>query len=144
MEFDELIEGFAGRLGLTGRHFDPDGFARFTAGELVLAMTEVPETKSLLLFVELGPAKKSAYERLLEEMFMGRRTDGAVFSVNNGRLYLHRLERLDDLDVDRLLVMADRLLGLARAEKIELDRTIEEETPTQKETDHGSDLLIRI
>ena len=144
MEFNELIEGFAERLGLTGLRVDADGFARFTAGELVLAMTEVPETRSALLFVELGSAKKSAYERLLGEMFMGRRTDGAVFSVNDGRLYLHRLEKLDDLDVGRLLVAADRLLGLAKAEKVELDQIFEEETTMRKEPGHGTDLFVRV
>lgn len=144
MEFQELINGFAGRLGLTGRLVDVDGFARFTAGELVLAMTEVPETKSALLFIELGPAKKAAYERLLSEMFMGRQTEGAVFSVNDGKLYLHRLEKLDDLDVDRLLVVVDRLLGRAQAEKVELDQLPEEETTTRKEEAHGPDHIICI
>lgn len=144
MEFDELIKGFAERLELTGQLVDADGFARFTAGELVLAMTEVPETRSALLFVELGPAKKSAYERLLGAMFMGRQTEGAVFSVNDGKIYLHRLEKLDDLDVDRLLVVADHILGLAKAEKNELDLIFEEETTTRKEDDYGSDLFVRI
>lgn len=113
MEYRALIQRFAERLGLKDDIIDPDGFARVTAGELTLAMAEVEGARQLVLFIDLGPAKREVYESLLEKMFMGCGTKGSVYSINEGRLYLHRFERLDELDAEKLIDVANALLDLS-------------------------------
>ena len=116
MEYRKLVGDFAAGLGVTDLSFDEDGVARLSADDMVVSFMEVPERRALLIWSEVAtpPPENLArlYRVLLDAMFMGRATQGATFSCENDRIYLHRMDALVDLDPASLSTIVEQFLNL--------------------------------
>lgn len=118
MEFVELIKGFAGQVGLSDHIPTKDGSCRFDIDGMAVNFVEVPETRQLLTWAEVGEPPLEGRERLyavlMEAMFMGRSTGGATFALNpeSGSIQLFRLDPLKLLDQDAFLTMLEKFVNV--------------------------------
>ena len=135
MEFRKLVGDFAAGLGVMDISFDEDGIARLTADDMVVAFMEVPERRSLLIWSEVAtpPPEKLAqlYKLLLEAMFMGRATQGATFSCENDKIYLHRMDALVDLEPESLSKIVEEFLNLVEKWRDVINTFRADETGTE-------------
>ncbi len=116
MEYKTLMTEFAAKIGLIGSVFDEDEVVRIQADDMIISFMEIPERASLLLWAKVAtppPEKLEAlYKLLLEASFMGRATQGAAFSLENGAIYLHRVDALINLDIESLSKIVEDFLNL--------------------------------
>ena len=116
MEYKVLLQEFASGLGVADLAFDDEGVVRLAADDLVLSFMEIPERQSLLMWAEVAtPPPENLtqlYRLLLEAMVMGRATQGASFSCEGEKIYLHRADELPNLDPARLAKIVEDFLNL--------------------------------
>lgn len=147
MEYTELMNEFAGRVGLTDPSPIEDGTCRFDIDGMVVNFVEVSEARQLATWAEVGEPPSEGRERfyagLMEAMFMGRATGGSTFALNpeSGRIQLFRLDPLPLLDLEAFMAMLEKfvnvleqwrkLLGefsVAASEIVETEEASEEES----------------
>lgn len=117
MEFKELMATFGKRCGLDDLAVDENGVVTMQADDIVLSFAEVSATRQLLMQAEVAdkPATDGAplYERLLAAQYMGGVLGGACFSLSpQGKIALHRMDALLDLDAERLAGVVEAFLNL--------------------------------
>lgn len=116
MEFRSLITQFAASLGIHDLTFDEGGVTRLSTDEVTIAFMEAHERHSLLMWSKVATPSlenhEELYKVLLESSFMGRGTQGATFSLNDGDIYLHRLDPFVALDVATLTTIVEDFLNL--------------------------------
>ena len=120
MSFEELMKGFAGRIGAEELEADADGVRRVAVDDLVLYFREVPESDEVLTWTgvcEPPPgAGEQLYRILLEAQFMGQATQGCVLSLEaeSGLVHLHRLDPMKLQDVDRFFASTEKFVDTAQ------------------------------
>lgn len=118
MEFSELMRGFAGQVGLSDLPMAKDGSCRFDIDGMSVSFVEVPETRQLLTWAEVGEPPPEGRERLyavlMEAMFMGQATGGSTFALNpeSRSIQLFRLDPLTLLDQDAFLAMLEKFVNV--------------------------------
>ena len=106
MEVSEILSAFAADIGLDGLEPDADGVFHLGVDDMSIEFAELKETRQLVTFAEVGepPAgcRDRLYRVLMEAMFMGRATNGAMFSVPVGgeTICLQRVDELATLELD--------------------------------------------
>ena len=104
MELKEIMAAFAAEIGLTDLAPDEDGAYHLGIDDMTVSFAE--DGGRLLTWAVLGdppPEGKDLLNNvLLEAMFMGRATGGAVFSIEHesGRVFLHRHDSLAGMELD--------------------------------------------
>ena len=118
MEFTELMNEFAGQVGLTDPSPIEDGTCRFDIDGMAVNFVEVSETRQLATWAEVGEqpseGRERLYAELMEAMFMGRATGGSTFALNpeSGRIQLFRLDPLPLLDLETFLAMLEKFVNV--------------------------------
>lgn len=116
MEYKTLVTEFAAGLGVSEIPFDEDGVACLQADDMILSFMEIPERASVLTWAKVAtpPPEKleELYKLMLEASFMGRATQGATFSLENGAIYLHRVDALVNLDIESFFKIVEDFLNL--------------------------------
>ena len=110
MEFKELIKVLSDEAGFEGEPTaDEDGVIRVPLSEIgALALMEIAETRSMLIWCCVGELPERNAERLKDALlranFMGQAVDGGTLSLSeDGGIYLHRYLPLDLMDADRFM-----------------------------------------
>ena len=118
MEFTELMKGFATKVGMTGLQLAEDGVCRVEIDGMAISFVEVPETRQLVTWAEVGEPPPEGRERLyrvlMESMYMGKATGGSTFSIDSesGLVYLFRLDPLPLLDLDTFMLMLEKFVNV--------------------------------
>lgn len=106
MELSEIMAAFAADIGLDGLEPDADGVFHLSVDDMSIKFAEIKGTRQLVTFAEVGEpppgCRDNLYRVLMEAMFMGRATNGAMFSVPEGgeTICLQRLDGLESLKLD--------------------------------------------
>ena len=143
MEYKALFHEFAVGLGVEDLAFDEEGVASLAADDIVVSFMEIPERQALLMWAEVAtPPPENLmqlYKLLLEAMFMGRATQGATFSCEGEKVYLHRTDELANLDPNGLAKIVEDFLNLVekwrdvietfRADESRAEGAVAEEPP---------------
>ena len=103
MELKEIMTAFAAEIGMTDLAPDEDGAYHLAIDDMTVSFAE--DEGRLLTWAEVcepPPEGKDHLNRvLLEAMFMGRATGGAVFSIDHesGKVFLHRHDSLAGMEL---------------------------------------------
>lgn len=118
MEFTELMQGFAAKVGIDGLPMTEDGVCRVEIDGMAVSFLEVPETRQLVTWAEVGEPPPEGRERLyrvlMESMYMGKATCGSTFSIDSesGLVHLFRLDPLPLLDLDTFTSMLEKFVNV--------------------------------
>ena len=111
MELKEIMTAFAAEIGLTDLAPDEDGVYHLSIDDMTVSFAE--DEGRLLTWAEVCEPPPEGQDRLnrvlLEAMFMGRATGGAVFSIDHesGKVFLHRHDSLAGMELDGFRVMLE-------------------------------------
>lgn len=101
----ELMTEFAEKFGVEGLVAGLDGVYRLDADDMSLAIADAEDGMRFAIWAEVCPVPSEGrewlYGTLLQAMFMGRKTSGAYFSINDETIYLHQVETLSDMGLER-------------------------------------------
>ena len=117
MEFKELIGQFAAELGITDAVADETGIFHFAIDDMTVSFEADDETGRMATSAKVGElppeGREQLYRMMLEAMFRGEGTDGALLSIahDSDTIYLHRIDSLADLDLDRFMAMLERFVN---------------------------------
>ena len=117
MEFDELMRGFAGKVGIADLTLT-DGMCQVEIDGMTVTFVEMPESRQIVTWAEVGEPppedREHLYKVLLESMHMGRATGGSTFSLDpeTGRLQLFRLDALPILDLEAFQAMLEKFVNV--------------------------------
>lgn len=118
MEFDELMKGFAGQIGVPDLAPTEDGTCQVDIDGMVVNFVEVPETRQLVTWAEVGEpppeGRERLYKALMEAMYMGQATGGSTFALSpqSERIQLFRLDPLTLLDLEAFLAMLEKFVNV--------------------------------
>lgn len=118
MEFTELMRRFAEKVGIADLPVSEDGVCRVEIDGMNVSFIEVPETRQLVTWAEVGEPPPEGRERLyrvlMESMYMGKATGGSTFSIDSetGLVHLFRLDPLPLLDLDTFTPMLERFVNI--------------------------------
>ena len=136
MKLQEVFDKLASDGGGQAATSPQDGTWEVAVGEAVVRLAESEDGELVLAWAAIGslPAEPRTRdllaERLLEKSFLGLESGGAVFSANDGDIYLHKFARLDDITPETLPGFLDAMLDAA-------DDLVEEVKDIEiKEADH--------
>lgn len=121
MEFEKLMQEFAAKAGLGELDPTGDGSCHVEIDDMVVAFIEVPETRQLAMWAEVGEpppeGRERIYRALMESMHMGRSTGGSSFSIDpeTGKVILFRLDPLPLLDLDAFTTTLERFVNVLEA-----------------------------
>ena len=117
MELKEMMAAFAAEIGLGRLEPDADGVFHLGVDEMSIALAEDRNTRQLVTFAEVGEPPSGCRDRLyrvlMEAMFMGRATNGAMFAVPEGgeTICLQRFDALATLDYDGFKAMLEAFVN---------------------------------
>lgn len=117
MEFKELMEDFARRIGLGELKAGEDGTYAFEVDGMELTVTEIPARNAALLLAQVGELPTEAREDLLKLLmranFTGRGTQGATLSMDpeGDGVFLHRTLSLPAIDCDGFCAAFERFVN---------------------------------
>lgn len=106
MELTKIIEEFAKVAGIDRIEPEEDGCYRFEIDGMVVTLSEVAEKEELFMWAEVGAlppeGREVLFHTLLSALFMGRATQGAVFSIDpdTETVVLHRVDSLKTMDFE--------------------------------------------
>ena len=106
MNFPELMKAFGEGVNLEGFAPNDNGAYQLDIDGMVVSIAEVNEGKKIACCAEVCdlPAESGTrlYRLMLEAMFMGRATGGAVLSIEHesSKVFLHEMESLKDMEVE--------------------------------------------
>lgn len=104
MELNELMTGFAAESGIDGLVPDGDGIYHLGVDDMVISVAGSEGGGEVALLGELGElppeGAEEFYRSMMEAMYQGKATGGAVFSLERAsrRLCVHQREELARLD----------------------------------------------
>lgn len=152
MQFEELINGFAGRFGIAEAQTD-DGAAVFDIDAMTVGFVHDEMAATVMVVAEIGYPPPDANgkfgEVMLKSNYLYNGTNGAVLCMNpeTSAYALMQTWSLDPLDVETFAKNVesfinnaekwkDVLLGMRTAEaaKEDLDKTEERDLPEEAET----------
>ena len=106
MELKGIIEAFTAEVGLADIAPDEDGAYNLLIDEMEVSFREAPEDGGAYFFATVGDlppvAGEAFYRMMLEAMYLGAGTGGALLSIDGerGLVCLHRVVSLEGLDLD--------------------------------------------
>lgn len=118
MEFTELMQGFAAKVGIDGLPMTEDGVCRVEIDGMAISFLEVPETRQLVTWAEVGELPPEGREKLfrvlLESMYMGKATGGATFCIDpeTETLNIFRSDPLPLLDLETFSAMLEKFANV--------------------------------
>ena len=118
MEFKELIRSFGADVGIADLAPGPEGICTLNIDDMKVSFMEVPENNQLVTWATVGElppeGRERLYRALIEAMFMGQATGGAVFSIqpNTEKLQLHRVDPLQLTDLASFKTMLENFANL--------------------------------
>lgn len=118
MEFDELVKGFCEMAAIADFALPHDGVCQLEIDGMDVNLVEVPETRQLLTWAEVGEPPAEGRERfyrvLLESMHGGRASGGSTFSINpeSGCIWLSRIDQLQLLEHDTFRRMLEKFVNM--------------------------------
>ena len=117
MEFKELMGALGEQCGLGELSIDEDGVAAIMADDILLSFVEIPATRQLAMYADVADKPEGdcgrLYETLLEAQYLGGVTEGSTFSISpKGKISVHRVDALWDLDVELLMKIVEGFLNL--------------------------------
>ena len=114
MGLTELMADFAEKFGVEGLSPDQDDVYRLDADGMALAIADAEDGMHFIIWAEICPVppvgREHLYGLLMQAMFMGRQTSGAYFSINDGTIYLHQVETLADMDLNRFNALLEKFI----------------------------------
>lgn len=115
MEFRDLIERFAEKVGGGDPAFDGEDICHLTIAERDVGFMSVPQLDRLLAWTVVGQKPETGvepfYEQLLKANFMGRALPSGAFSLSDdGFVYAHCTFAESATGSDELAVGVDRFL----------------------------------
>ena len=117
MELNEIMAAFAAEVGLERLEPDAEGVFHLGVDEMSIALAEVRDSRQLVTFAEVGEPPSGCRDRLyrvlMEAMFMGRATNGAMFAVPAGgeTICLQRFDALATLELDGFKAMLEAFVN---------------------------------
>lgn len=128
MELRELMGGLAAACGIDGMATDDDGVYNLSVDDMTVSIMSLDESGQLVIWAEVceppPEGRECLYRLLMQSMFMGQATDGAMFSIESesGKVYLQRIEFLSALDVESFTGLVEKFVNvLERWRKIIVD-----------------------
>lgn len=119
MELKDLVAAFASEVGVTDFEPDEDGAYEFSIDDIAMMVMLDGKGTHLAFYAELDepPAegREQAYRALLEASFPRGGVAKASFSIDgeSGRICLHRVELLADLDYDAFKAALEEFVNVA-------------------------------
>lgn len=115
MRLAELMTEFAEKFGVDGLAPDQDDVYRLDADGMALAIADAEDGLHFVIWAEVCPlppeGREHLYGLLMQAMFMGRQTSGAYFSVNDETIYLHQIETLTDMNLERFKTLLEKFIN---------------------------------
>lgn len=118
MEYVELLKSFGTKVGIADLEPTEDGIFCIEIDGMVVSFVEVPESRQLFTWADVGEPPPEGRERLyrvlMESMHMGKATGGSSFSIDaaTGNVNLSRLDPLPLLDLDSFSSILERFVNV--------------------------------
>lgn len=117
MELQELMNGLAAACGMDGLAADADGAYRLNFDDMEVSFKSVGSRQFVVWaeVCELPPeGRERLYRLLMEAMFLGQATGGAMFSIESksGKVHLQRIEFLSALDVEAFNGLVEKFVNV--------------------------------
>ena len=118
MEFADLMRKFGADFGIAGFAPGEDGAWSVVIDGMPVSFTELDDPPRLRISAPVCELPENEPETLLEEMlegmFMGQATGGAVFSVaeGDGTIFLRRTDPLPALDPEGFKAILERFVNI--------------------------------
>lgn len=118
MDLDEIMAAFAAESGIKGLSADEDGTYSLSIDDMSVSFMEIPETGRLATLAKVcdlpSEGRESLYRVMMEAMFMGRATGGAMFSVEpeGDAVFLQRVDPLAVMDPDGFKAMLEQFVNV--------------------------------
>lgn len=118
MEYIELLKSFGAKVGLDDLEPMKDGIFSIEIDNMIVSFVEVPESRQLFTWADVGEQPPEGRERLyrvlMASMHMGKATGGSFFSIDasTGNVTLSRIDSLLLLDLDSFTSMLERFVNV--------------------------------
>lgn len=118
MEFKEIVDYFAQAVGVPELAADENGVCSVDVDGMTLVMSEQKESRQLIVWSELGemPAegRDQLFQVLLQAMYMGIATEGAVFAIDpeTKNLVMYRQEPLQFMEGSSFMAMFEGFVNV--------------------------------
>lgn len=118
MDLKEIMAAFAAESGIESLEADENGAYHLSIDEMSVSFMENPETMRLVTWAEVCDVPPEGRERLyrvmMEAMFMGSATGGAMFSVEPGgeTIFLQRVDSLAVMDFAGFKMMLELFVNV--------------------------------
>lgn len=118
MEYQELMAGFAEKVGLADFQSSADGVYRVEVDGMAVNFVEEPELRQIVTWAEVGESPREGCERLyrvlLEAANLGRSTGGSNFSIDSetGNIQLFRADPLQLMDVETFMTKLEWFINV--------------------------------
>ena len=117
MEFEDLMAAFGRDVGIAGLGPERDGVCSIEVDGMRVSFLSMPGTGQLVTWADVCAAppegREQLYQTLMEAMFMGRATNGAMFAVPAGgeTICLQRFDALATLELDGFKAMLEAFVN---------------------------------
>ena len=115
MKLAELMAEFAEKFGIDGLVPDGEDVYHLDADGMAFAFADAEDGAHFVIWAEVCPVppegRERLYDILMQSMFMGQQTSGAYFSVHDGTIYLHQIEALADMNLERFEVLLEKFIS---------------------------------
>ena len=158
MEFKELMGQFAAAAGVTDAAADETGRFHFAIDDMTVSFETDEASGRLATSAKVGElppeGREQLYRLMLESMFGGEGTDGALLSIahDSDTICLHRIDPLADIDLDRFKSMLERFVNVLeewrkmlddfRAVVPAIERAAAAEEKERRELGHGEFMQV--
>lgn len=118
MDLKEIMTAFAAESGIEDLAADENGAYHLGIDDMGVSFLEIPEGGRLATWAEVcdipPEGRERLYQVMMEAMFMGSATGGAMFSVEPGgeTIYLQRVDALSVMDLDGFKTMLERFVNV--------------------------------
>ena len=118
MELKDLMEQFGKEFGVPDLTADETGVYTVLIDGMKVSFVADPGAPRLVTWGEVGEVPPEGREKLfrvlLESMYMGKATGGAVFSIEEttGKIVFHRMDPLDALDYEAFARMLEAFVNI--------------------------------
>lgn len=115
MELKDVIDQFAEDFGVGGVRPDENGAYAFDIDSLRVVFSKTEGGRSMMTLSAIADLPAAGRERLFQILLESSGTDSTMFSLEPGgnRLFLQRVDGLDNLDLARFEANLDSFLATA-------------------------------